>query len=207
MRHACALPLRNCDDGHRRGAVSAHQWGVCVGDVTQVPAAAGRTTGPGAARDRLEPGVGGDLWRSGGSRRVGMAAARMDADLHGLSRLSAVVVTAERSRLSVRARYMVLLDASLVASAAAVPDCPCGASCEQTADCLGSDELSSVGGADRSGGHPGTGVRDPDPCRGAWRGACDHDGDGSDQPHGLGDVSARNGSWKSRSMADIGEPS
>ena len=207
-RHdGCAPTLRFCDDGHRRSALSPHQRGLCAVDGAAVSAAAGGTARAGAARDRVEPGVGGDLWRAGGSCRVGLAAARVDADLYWSARFSAVVVAAQHPRIPARARHLVLLDPSLDAPAKALSHRPCGPPCEQAADRVGGDELSSVGSADRGSGHPAAGARDPDPFRGAWCGARGDDGDGGHQSHGLGDVPARTRSWRNRTMADNGEPS
>ena len=82
-------------------------------------------TPPDQAGDRLVARFRADLRHSGGDRRLGLAAFRLDADLRGVEPLPAMVSAAIRPDLSVCARYVVLLDPSPDASPALLSRCPC----------------------------------------------------------------------------------
>src|SRR5690606_4349216 len=106
-------------------------------------------------RDRLVAGLRGDLRGAGRHRRLGLAAARLDADLYRPRGMAAVVPAAVAAALSRRARHLVLLDSSPAAPARVVPRRPCRPSRESPADRLGGNELPSARGRDRRGGDPG----------------------------------------------------
>ena len=149
---------------------------------------------------------GGDLRHPCRARRMGMAGARLDADLHRLGFLAAVVSPAGTAALSLCARHLVLLDAQAHAPAALVPEHACGAPCQPPTNRLGGDELPPLGSADRCGGHSSAGIHHPDPCRDARPRALGDDRNGGHQPHGLGDVSPRAGSFEVRQLADNRQP-
>lgn len=149
-------------------------------------------------RNCLVTAISRHLWGSSWNCRMGLAIPWMDASLHGLRGLSAVVFAGLLGDISGASRHMVLLDPSLDAPAAPVQAGACGTSCEQASDCLGGDELSPSRSYYRRGGHPGAGLARSHPCGGARGGTGDHDHHGHHQSYGLGNVSARACSFQVR---------
>jgi hypothetical protein len=93
-----------------------------------------------------------------GDRRLGVAVARLDANLQRRRCLSLVVDAGFGGGVPAAPRHLFLLDAPADASSVVVPENARRPSREPAADGMGSDEFSPVGGAERRAGHSLAGV-------------------------------------------------
>ena len=189
-RDACPDPVRHRHDADRRCPLSAGVGGVCAGDAgaASEPVCRARSADP--TRDLVEPGLRRDLRRARRDRRLGLAESRVDADLCRCPCLAALVSAGVGAALSLCARHLVLLDASLDAPPGRVQGRACRPPCQPPADRLGRDGVSSDRGGDRRCGNSATRLSDSDSHRRARLGPDDHDRYGRDQPYGMGNLSS-----------------
>ena len=187
---ACPDPVRHRHDADRRCALSARLGGVRACDQGAASEPLCRAGPPDPARNLVESGLRRDLWRTCRDRRLGLAKSRLDANLCRHPRLAALVLAGLGAAVPDRARYLVLLDASLDAPARRLQGRACRPSRQSSADRLGRDGVPPDRGGDRRCGNSATCVRDSDSHRRTRLGADHHDRYGRDQPHGLGDFSA-----------------